>query len=149
MLFLPILLMSYAFNLGKEQGSVLLLAKQDDSYIVEADREKLKRVVTNIVQNSMKYMDKQHKEIQVRLSTSSDEVIVEMKDNGSGIGKEDIPHIFDSFYRTDISRNSSTGGSGLGLSIVKKIIEEHGGYVWAVSKLGEGTSIYFKLKKVV
>ena len=138
-----------AFNLDKEQGTVLLLAKQDDSYIVEADREKLKRVVTNIVQNSMKYMDKQHKEIQVRLSSSSDEVIVEMKDNGSGIGKEDIPHIFDSFYRTDISRNSSTGGSGLGLSIVKKIIEEHGGYVWAVSKLGEGTSIYFKLKKVV
>ena len=73
-----------------------------DSYIVEADREKLKRVVTNIVQNSMKYMDKKHKEIQVCLSSSSDEVIVEMKDNGSGIGKEDIPHIFDSFYRTDI-----------------------------------------------
>ncbi|WP_438351367.1 sensor histidine kinase [Paenibacillus sp. FA6] len=137
-----------AFNLDKEQNTVILLANKDDPYIVEADREKLKRVVTNIVQNSMKYMDKKHKEIQVRLSSSSDEVIVEMKDNGSGIRKEDIPHIFDSFYRTDISRNSSTGGSGLGLSIVKKMIEEHGGNVWAVSKLGEGTSIYFKLKKV-
>ena len=138
-----------AFNLDKEQSTVTLLANKNDSYIVEADREKLKRVVTNIVQNSMKYMDKKHKEIQVRLSSSSDEVIVEMKDNGSGIRKEDIPHIFDSFYRTDTSRNSSTGGSGLGLSIVKKIIEEHGGTVWAVSKLGEGTSIYFKLKKVI
>ena len=138
-----------AFDLNKEQSTVLLLANKDDSYIVEADREKLKRVVTNIVQNSMKYMDKEHKEIQVCLSASSEEVIVEMKDNGSGIGKEDISYIFDSFYRTDISRNSSTGGSGLGLSIVKKIIEGHGGNVWAASKLGEGTSIYFKMKKVV
>ena len=138
-----------AFDLNKEQSTVLLLANKDDSYIVEADREKLKRVVTNIVQNSMKYMDKEHKEIQVCLSSSSEEVIVEMKDNGSGIGKEDISYIFDSFYRTDISRNSSTGGSGLGLSIVKKIIEGHGGNVWAASKLGEGASIYFKMKKVV
>lgn len=137
-----------AYNLDKE-NTVIFHAIKADSYIVEADREKLKRVVTNIVQNSMKYMDKEHKEIQVCLSSSSEDVIVEMKDNGSGIGKEDIPHIFDSFYRTDTSRNSSTGGNGLGLSIVKKIIEEHGGTVWAVSKLDEGTSIYFKLKKVV
>ncbi|MBO0588011.1 HAMP domain-containing histidine kinase [Sporosarcina sp. E16_8] len=138
-----------AYNLDIEKSTVMFSANQNEPYIVEADREKLKRVVTNIVQNSMKYMDKFHKEIQVCLSSSFDEVIVEMKDNGSGIGKEDIPHIFDSFFRTDSSRNSSTGGSGLGLSIVKKIIEEHGGTAWAVSKLGEGTSIYFKLKKVV
>lgn len=72
-----------------------------------------------------------------------------MSDNGIGISKEAIPFIFEIFYRTDASRNSSTGGSGLGLSIVKKIIEEHGGTVWADSKLGKGTSIYLTLKKVI
>lgn len=137
-----------AFNLEKEQGTATFLAHKEDSYTVEADREKLKRVVTNIIQNSMKYMDKNHKKIQVRLLSLSNEVIVEITDNGSGIRKEDIPYIFESFYRTDASRNSSTGGSGLGLSIVKRIIDKHGGTVWADSILGEGTSIYFKLKKV-
>lgn len=137
-----------AFDLEKEQGSATLLANEGDSYLVEADREKLKRVVTNIIQNSLKYMDKDHKEIKVTLLSKPDEVIVEIKDNESGIKKSDIPFIFENFYRTDTSRNSSTGGSGLGLSIVKKIIEEHGGAVWAESELGKGTSIYFKLKKV-
>ncbi len=138
-----------AFNLEKVHGTATLLANKEDSYVVEADREKLKRIVTNIIQNSLNYMDNNRKEIQVRLVSKPDEVIVEMKDNGSGIRKEDIPYIFEDFYRTDASRNSKTGGSGLGLSIVKKIIEKHGGEVWAESELGKGTSIYFKLKKVI
>lgn len=137
-----------AFNLEKDNGTATLLANKEDSYIVEADREKLKRVVTNILQNSLKYMDKKPKKILVRLLSNPTEVIVEMTDNGRGISKEDIPFIFESFYRTDSSRNSSTGGSGLGLSIAKKIIEEHGGTIWANSELGKGTSIYFNLKKV-
>jgi len=136
-----------AFNIEKERGTAILLANKEESYIVEADREKLKRVVTNIIQNSLKYMDKNHKKIEVRLLSQSNEIIVEMKDNGKGINKEDLPYIFESFYRTDTSRNSSTGGSGLGLSIAKKIIEEHGGTIWADSEIGKGTSIYFKLKK--
>lgn len=138
-----------AFNLEKEQGTVTLIANKNDSYIVKADRDKLKRAVTNIIQNSLKYMGKSDKKIQVLLLSKSNEVIVEIKDNGIGIRKEDMPHIFESFYRTDTSRNSSTGGSGLGLSIVKKIIEGHGGTVWADSEVGKGTSIYFKLKKVM
>lgn len=135
-----------AFQLEKEQGAAILVANKGDSYIVEADREKLKRVVTNLIQNSLKYMDKQ-KEIIVHLTSDPDYVHVEIKDNGIGISKEDIPFIFESFYRTDSSRNSSTGGSGLGLSIAKKMIEAHGGEIWADSELGKGTSIYFKLKK--
>jgi len=137
------------FNLENEHGTAILIANKEEAFIVEADREKLKRVVMNIIQNSLKYMKKDNKEITVRLLSESNEVIVEIKDNGIGISKEDIPFIFDSFYRTDTSRNSSTGGSGLGLSIVKKIIEEHGGTIWAESELGKGTSIYFKLKKVI
>lgn len=138
-----------SFDLEKEQGMATLIVNKDESYIVKADREKLRRVVSNIIQNSLKYMDKEHKKIEVRLSSHPDAVIIEMSDNGSGISKEDIPFIFESFYRTDSSRNSSTGGSGLGLSIVKKIIEEHGGSIWAESELGKGMSIYFTLKKVI
>lgn len=137
-----------AFDFKKGEGTATLFANQNDNYLVKADREKLKRVVTNIFQNSSKYMDKDYKEVQVHLRSRNENVIVEIKDNGSGIEKKDIPFLFESFYRTDVSRNSTTGGSGLGLSIVKRIIEEHGGTVWADSTLGEGTSIYFTLKKV-
>jgi len=138
-----------AFNLEKEQGKAILSADSEDVYIVEADREKLRRVVTNIIQNSLKYIDKKQKEIQVNVTAEADSVIIEMKDNGSGIREEDIPSIFESFYRADASRNSATGGSGLGLSIAKKIIHAHGGEIWAESKPGHGTSIYFTLKKVM
>lgn len=137
-----------AFDLENEEGMATMKADKSDDYIVSADRDQLRRVVTNIIQNSMKYMDKVHKNIEVHLTSESEQVTVEIKDNGSGIAKQDIPHIFESFYRTDASRNSSTGGSGLGLAIVKKIIEEHGGRAWAESELGKGTSIYFTLKKV-
>ncbi|WP_254846862.1 sensor histidine kinase [Oceanobacillus sojae] len=138
-----------AFNLEKEQGTAILSADKKNSYMVEADREKLRRVVMNIIQNSLKYMDKEQKEIHVNLTAESGRIVVEMKDNGSGISKNDIPHIFESFYRTDTSRNSATGGIGLGLSIVKKIIQGHDGTVWAKSEPGKGTSIYFTLKKVM
>lgn len=133
----------------KDQGSAALFADGGESYIVKADREQIKRVVTNIIQNSFKYMDKECQQIEVHLKSELDHVVVKIKDNGSGIAKEDIPFIFNSFYRTDSSRNTGTGGSGLGLSIVKKIISEHGGTIYADSRLGEGTSINFTLKKVL
>ena len=75
------------------------------------------------------------------------QVIIE--DNGKGIAAKDLPYIFDRFYRTDSSRNSSKGGSGIGLSIVRKIIEDHGGRIWATSKEGIGTEIHFVLRKYV
>lgn len=100
-------------QLENENGTAKLLANKSDDLIAYADREKLKRVVMNIVQNSRKYFDKENNEIAVILTTNSNEVTVEIKDNGSGIQKEEIPYIFDRFYRTDSSRNTSTGGSGL------------------------------------
>ena len=72
---------------------------------------------------------------------------VEIEDNGKGIAAQDLPNIFERFYRTDASRNSSKGGSGIGLSIVKKIIEEHGGKIWATSRENTGTTMYFVLRK--
>ncbi|QOR65079.1 HAMP domain-containing histidine kinase [Cytobacillus suaedae] len=136
-----------SFNLEKEHGKAILSFDKESSYIVDADRDKINRVVTNIVQNSLKYMDKEYKDIKINLTSFPSEVMVEIKDNGGGISMEDLPHIFESFYRADASRNSSTGGSGLGLSIAKKIIEGHGGKIWSKSTLGKGTSIYFTLKR--
>ena len=105
------------------------------------------RVVNNIVSNAVKYMNKEHGIIQIRIKDVGDFIQVEIEDNGKGIAAKDLANIFDRFYRTDVSRNSSKGGSGIGLSIVKKIMEDHGGKVWAASKEGIGTIMYFVLRK--
>ena len=112
-----------------------------------ADPEQMKRVINNIISNSVKYMDKPHGKIQIRILDEVDSIRVEIEDNGKGIAQKDLQNIFDRFYRTDASRNSGTGGSGIGLSIVKKIIQDHGGYIWATSKEGEGTCIHFVIRK--
>ena len=114
---------------------------------VIADPEQIKRVVHNIVNNSVKYMDKDKPKINLRVKDVGDFVQVEIEDNGKGIASKDLPNVFERFYRTDASRNSSKGGSGIGLSIVKKIIEEHGGKIWATSREHTGTTMYFVLRK--
>lgn len=114
-----------------------------------ADPEQMKRVINNIISNSVKYMDKPHGKILIRILDEVDSIRVEIEDNGKGIAQKDLQNIFDRFYRTDTSRNSGTGGSGIGLSIVKKIIQDHGGYVWATSKEGEGTCIHFVIRKYI
>ncbi|MCB7509044.1 HAMP domain-containing histidine kinase [Blautia sp. MSK20_18] len=114
---------------------------------VIADGEQIRRVIHNIVSNAIKYMEKPRGIIQLRVKDVGDFIQVEIEDNGKGIAAKDLPYIFDRFYRTDVSRNSSKGGSGIGLSIVKKIMEDHGGKVWAISRLGIGTIMYFVLRK--
>ena len=117
-----------------------------DTMII-ADPEQLKRVINNIIGNSVKYMDKPHGRIDIRVLDEQDSVRVEIEDNGKGIAQRDLPNIFDRFYRADSSRNSAKGGSGIGLSIVKKIIEDHGGYIWATSQEGAWTRMQFVLRK--
>lgn len=119
----------------------------DKNIFVIADGEQIRRVIHNIIGNAIKYMDKPNGIIQMRVKDVGDFVQVEIEDNGKGINAKDLPYIFDRFYRTDVSRNSSKGGSGIGLSIVKKIMEDHGGKVWATSKPGIGTIMYFVLLK--
>lgn len=123
------------------------LNQVDKSTVVIADAEQMKRVINNIIGNSIKYMDKPHGQIELRILDAGDFIQVELEDNGKGIDVKDLPSIFDRFYRTDASRNSAQGGSGIGLSIVKKIIQDHGGQIWASSKLGKGTTICFVLRK--
>ena len=112
-----------------------------------ADPEQMKRVINNIIGNSVKYMDKEQGIIDIRILDEVDSIRVEIEDNGMGIAAKDLPNVFERFYRTDASRNSSKGGSGIGLSIVKKIIEDHGGYIWATSKEKEGTCMHFVIRK--
>lgn len=119
----------------------------EDTQII-ADPEQLKRVINNIISNSVKYMDRSRQGyIDMRLLDESDSIRIEIQDNGYGIAAKDLPNIFERFYRTDASRNSAQGGSGIGLSIVKKIVEDHGGYIWATSKEGEGTCMHMVFRK--
>ena len=134
-------------EMSQQQVALSYDNKVASDVMVIADAEQIKRVINNIVGNSVKYMDKQEKTIAIRVMDVGDFVQVEIEDNGRGIAAKDLPYIFDRFYRTDTSRNSSKGGSGIGLSIVHKIMEDHGGKVWATSKEGEGTTMYFVLRK--
>ena len=115
--------------------------------LVIADGEQIRRVIHNIISNAIKYMDKPKGVIQIRVKDVGDFIQVEIEDNGKGIASKDLTYIFDRFYRTDVSRNSSKGGSGIGLSIVRKILEDHSGKVWATSREGIGTIMYFVLRK--
>lgn len=119
----------------------------DESVMIIADAEQLKRVINNVISNSVKYFDKSQGQINIRIKDVGDFIQVEIEDNGKGIAQKDLPYIFDRFYRTDSSRNSAKGGSGIGLSIVKKIIEDHGGKIWASSKEGTGTVMNFVVRK--
>ena len=106
-------------------------------------------MIQNIVDNSVKYMDPEKDPgiVRLRVKDAGEFIQVEIEDNGRGISQKNLPSIFDRFYRTDAARNSSGGGSGIGLSIVKKIIEDHSGKVWASGREGIGTTIHFVLKK--
>ncbi|SFA82760.1 HAMP domain-containing protein [Acetitomaculum ruminis DSM 5522] len=119
----------------------------DTDTIIVADIEQLARVINNIIGNSVKYIDKPKGYINIRLKDVGEFIQVEIEDNGKGIAQKDIKYIFDRFYRTDKARNSTQGGSGIGLSIVRKIVEDHGGKIWATSKEGIGTVMCFVLKK--
>ena len=122
-------------------------ANVDADTVIDIDREQIKRALNNIVANAVKYMDKEDPEIHFRVKETMDAINIRISDNGRGIDEKNLPHIFERFYRSDASRNTKLGGSGIGLSIVKKVIENHEGSVVAISKSGVGTDIDIVLKK--
>ncbi|QNK47341.1 HAMP domain-containing histidine kinase [Brevibacterium sp. PAMC23299] len=130
-----------------QQGIQIELQQLYKPIYVSADREKLKRVLANLISNCVKYMNKDEKHISISLHEGLYDVVVQVTDNGYGIESSALPYIFNRFYRAEQSRNSLTGGSGLGLAIAKKIIDEHGGDIWATSEIGKGTSVFFSIKK--
>lgn len=155
--FVKINIEAYFNDCIEEIGSDLEQRNMDFAYFnycdgncyVMADPEQLKRVITNIISNACKYSGNRSKgHVNIRLKEMENYIQVEIEDDGIGISVQDLPNIFNRLYRADASRSSS-GGSGLGLSISKKIIEDHGGHIWASSKLNTGTTIYFTLNKVL
>ncbi len=119
----------------------------DEKLEVIADPEQFSRVFNNIVSNSKKYASKERNgKIDISVADLGEFVRIEVEDNGIGIDKENLPRIFDRLYRVDESRNSKVGGSGIGLAIVKKIVEEHSGEVWAESVKDKGTKIIVLLR---
>ena len=136
-------------SLDTEVKNVTLdyISKLKPDQCIIADLEQLRRVMNNLIGNSVKYMDKEEGSIVILAEDIGDYVKISVQDNGSGIDEKDIPFIFDRFYRADSSRNSKKGGTGLGLAITKKIIEDHNGTISAKSFPGKGTSISFTLLK--
>lgn len=112
-----------------------------------ADKHYIGQVFVNLIINSIRY-GKEGGATRIRFRDMLDKILVEIEDNGSGIGKEDLPRVFERFYRTDKGRSREQGGTGLGLAIVKHIVEAHGERITVRSELGAGSTFSFTLKKV-
>ena len=106
---------------------------------IEIDTDKMTQVIDNILNNAIKYSPDGGK-ITVSMKTTDDQMILSISDQGLGIHKEDLPKIFDRFYRVDKARSRAQGGTGLGLAIAKEIIKQHNGFIWAKSEYGKGST---------
>lgn len=120
------------------KNNYLLESSIEENIEIIMDKSRLKQIMYNLLSNTLKYLDANGKVI-VNLVRRDKYIQITVKDNGTGIRKEDLPFIFERFYKGDVSRNRETGGTGLGLSIVKALVEAHGGSVSAESELGKGT----------
>ena len=110
-----------------------------NSVWIEIDTDKMTQVIDNILNNAIKYSPDGGKII-VSMKTTDDQMILSIKDQGLGIPKQDLPKIFDRFYRVDRARSRAQGGTGLGLAIAKEIIKQHNGFIWAKSEYGKGST---------
>lgn len=132
---------------AKNHGHTLTCIYDDDIPQMTGDREKLQQVLVNIVSNSIKYTSDGGKiDITAKKEDSGVEICV--SDNGMGIPEEDIPRLFERFYRVEKARTSNAGGSGLGLAIAKEIVDAHGGSIWVKSTVGKGTKMFVYLPYV-
>ena len=110
-----------------------------NSVWIEIDTDKMTQVIDNILNNAIKYSPDGGK-ITVTMKTTDDQMILSISDQGLGIPKQDLPKIFDRFYRVDRARSRAQGGTGLGLAIAKEIIKQHKGFIWAKSEYGKGST---------
>jgi two-component system sensor histidine kinase VicK len=129
---------------ANEKNQTLECFKIGEVQDVKADRDRIEQVLINILSNAMKYTPTDGK-ISIYIGKMYSSVYVKVKDSGIGIPKEDLPRIFERFYRTDKARSREMGGTGLGLAIAKEIIEAHNGEISVTSEIGKGTEFTIKL----
>ncbi|MDO4766154.1 MAG: HAMP domain-containing sensor histidine kinase [Eubacteriales bacterium] len=130
----------------EEQGiEVVVENKLTKDCWVMLDSKMITRVLSNLIQNGIKYNDKEQKRLIFRIWDEKNWLFIEVEDNGMGIQQSDLSKIFDVFYRADIARGRDIGGSGLGLSIAKQLVEAHRGEIMARSELGKSATITIKL----
>ncbi len=135
------------FESEKNNTKLIIKDEHNSPVIVNADKERILQVLTNLIVNSIKY-GKENGYTEVAIEEYDKErIIVRVGDNGEGIEEEHLPRLFERFYRIDKNRSRKKGGSGLGLSIVKHIIEAHQEQIFVESKVGQGTEFSFTLKK--
>ena len=118
----------------------------DKEILVEADRNRIEQVMTNLITNSINYGSEKGT-TEISFESKEEKIIVKVNDNGEGITEENMPRLFQRFFRVDISRSRSQGGSGLGLAIVKHIIDAHNESIYVQSTVGIGSEFSFSLKK--
>lgn len=127
-----------------DQSVQLEVIKPFPTVRLYANENGIVQVFDNLISNAKRYVG-ENGTITIRASVDGDYLKISVKDNGTGISREDLPHVFDHFYRSEKSRSRNFGGAGLGLAICKKIIENHGGRIWVESTLHVGTTFYFTL----
>ncbi len=130
-----------------KRGVMLTVTDYGKAFYVHADKFRIRQVLVNLIVNSIKY-GKEYGETKIKLADTGENIIVEVADNGIGVAKENLPRLFERFYRVDKSRARDIGGTGLGLAIVKHIIEAHNQTISVMSTVGVGTVFTFTLKKV-
>ncbi len=131
-----------------EKSGINFSHELDGNIYCEIDRENFRHVIDNLLSNAQRYTDK-NGNVNVKLHRENNSAIIEVQDTGIGISEKDLPNIFERFYRTDESRTRVTGGSGVGLAIVKAAVEAHGGKISAKSVKGEGSCFVITLQMLV
>ncbi len=131
-----------------ENKGVKLTIETDKDVMLALDPAKIRQVVENLLSNALRYTDKGGI-VQLSLKKNNREILLSVKDSGIGIADEDLPNIFERFYRTDKSRTRESGGMGIGLAVVKAIIEAHGAKIYAESKEGQGSTFIVKFPLAV
>lgn len=146
------------FSLSKLINSILINFEKEcivrniavdfggNNVIAFADKDKISQVIINIISNAIKFMPDGGR-ININTEEKTDAIVIVVQDTGTGIAEKDLPHIFERFYRTDVSRSRLTGGSGIGLTIAKAIVEAHRGRIDVESRPAEGTKFVVTLPK--
>ena len=131
---------------SKRNIKIIFNKNYDKQILVEADKNRIEQVITNLVSNSINYGSEKGT-TEISFESNVEKIIVKVNDNGEGISEENMPRLFQRFFRVDVSRSRSQGGSGLGLAIVKHIIDAHNENIYVQSTVGVGSEFSFSLKK--